>query len=57
MAWNSILDLVRIAERTPADAQHHRPVPVGQAPRDLGRLGRVSGLGAEPEPFQQLVVL
>ena len=45
-----VLGLVRIVQDAPADAQHHRPVPLHQRAE-----GRLAGLiTARHEPFQQL---
>src|SRR5215213_9739855 len=47
-----ILDIIRIAEIIPADAEDHRPVPLDQGCE--GQLGRLGVLGREP--FEELTV-
>ena len=47
-----ILDIIRIAECIPADAEDHRPVPL-----DQGREGQLGGLAVlGREPFEELTV-
>ena len=47
-----VLGVVRVVQDAPADAQHHRPVPLHQRAE-----GRLAGLvAARHEPFQQLGV-
>src|SRR3954469_1392966 len=47
-----ILDIIRIAEIIPADAEDHRPVPPDEGCE--GQLGRLGVLGREP--FEELTV-